>query len=356
MTCNSCTPFLTAENARLVAKDNSLIYSEICAIQKQLLAAINQNLYNVVISNGTPITTASNIISVDVINGGSNYDVINAEAVIDHPTGVGAILSTTVMSGVISNITVTNGGSGYSPIIAQIDATGFGAGNALLVPQIIDGKVVGASILVPGTGYSVGNTFPVIHPTGFGASVVVNAVSLTGAITSLTTTQGSGYDSIYAQVTINHPSGIMFSGNVQTSGGVVTGVTITNPGLGYTPIKPTINITEGSGAQFDVVVNAGIIENVNVSYGGFGYSSTSVATVVPVTTGSGAVLVLNVNENSYPGIDVTLYHKVFIGQVSNKTISEQLNEIKKYFECLGYTITIKTNPQTMNTILWDISW
>jgi hypothetical protein len=77
------------------------------------------------------------------------------------------------------------------------------------------------------------------------------------AITVLT--GGSGYG-VLTTVTFSNPptGGVRATGTINLSGGVVTGINVTNPGLGYTS-SPTITLSNtggGNGATFRVRINA----------------------------------------------------------------------------------------------------
>ena len=83
------------------------------------------NYYNEVYIEESPDLT-SNIDSVTVINGGTNYSSNPTVSILGD--GVGAIATATVKNGVITEIVVTSGGYGYTQAIAQItDSTGYGA-------------------------------------------------------------------------------------------------------------------------------------------------------------------------------------------------------------------------------------
>lgn len=59
------------------------------------------------------------------------------------------------------------------------------------------------------------------------------------------------------------------------------------------------------------------------------------------------------------GTDVTdndIYYKAYYGITEDRTLLDQLDYITQYFTNLGYSIKIKENTSTGNTLIWDISW
>ena len=78
---------------------------------------------------------------------------------------------------------------------------------------------------------------------------------------------------------------------INTTTGIITGVTVTNPGTGYTS-APTITLTGGIGtALVSAFVNvAGIVTGTNIDYVGAGYTRVPTGTFsspfVGVNTGT----------------------------------------------------------------------
>lgn len=79
-------------------------------------------------------------------------------------------------------------------------------------------------------------------------------------------------------------------------GGVVSGITITNPGSGYT--AATVNITGGGlGATADALVStSGAVTGINVDIGGLGYTA-------PTVTLSGGGATTTATATAYGGVD-----------------------------------------------------
>ena len=87
------------------------------------------------------------------------------------------------------------------------------------------------------------------------------------------------------------------------AGGVVTGITITNPGSGYT--AATVNFTSGnplaSGATADAVVDTtgGVVTAITVDAGGAGYTA-------PVVTITGGGATTDATATAYGGVTVPM--------------------------------------------------
>lgn len=54
--------FIGAVEARNIARNNTLIWEEICEIQTQILGAIDGNLYSVIVNDGTPMTDRKSVV------------------------------------------------------------------------------------------------------------------------------------------------------------------------------------------------------------------------------------------------------------------------------------------------------
>lgn len=359
--CNSCTTFLSASNARVAATKHSLIFEEICKIQQAILSAIDSGAYEITISDNTPMTSNVGIFSVDVVNGGSGYNTVPATAQITQPSGgIGALVTPVVTNGMISGFIIDNPGSGYQPIVAAVDSASIGDGNSIFQVNVNGaGEITSLTILNGGSGHSVNDALVITHPSGNGAVIYVTAVGMGGGITAyFIANKGIGYQTIHPQIQVNHPLGVGFAGTVQTVMGQVTGITITNQGSGYKTLVPTLSLVgSGSGATFNVNQTAGVITSVDIVTSGSGYSDPVTATVVPALGTAGAGAIINVEvENTGFNTNPKLYWEVLSGIVKNAVAKEQMDEIVKYFKCLGYNIRVTTNPNTMNSIQWEIKW
>lgn len=358
MSCNDNTQFVSAADARKNGRNNPIIFGEICAIQTAILSAIDEKKLEVIVNDNSPMTKINEILDVFVTNGGSGYSVFQATATVSHPTGVGAAVIPVVTGSVITDFVISASGSGYEPIVPVADTSGQGNGNAEI--QLIEnnGMLVQANIIVGGTGYVAGFSIPVVHPDGVNAHVQISTVDGAGAITGVSIINpGQNYDTVVATIQINHPVGLGFNGIANVTNGQVNGVTITNAGAGYADLQPTAVATgtAGSGAELSVTISAGMVVAVNVLQGGSGYDELTGVTISDYLTGtgSGATAVAQVDTSITNSLD---YYMVWSGQTTDRAISDQLDQVTKYFQKLGYDIRIEVNPDTQNSIMWHIYW
>lgn len=359
----STCSFIRADEARKLARDTTLLYTEICAIQSAILQAIEDGLYEICVAGTSPMTAINSIASVTVTNPGQDYFPINATATINHPLGTNAEVTPIVTGSEITGFVVGNGGTGYAPIAATADMTGLGNGNALI--QVIvnnAGAISQLFILDPGSGYSIGDSIPFVHPFGQGAIATVSQINGTGGILAVNLVQGGiDYDTIFATVDITHPLGFGFEGTVNVVGGIVTGVTILNGGEAYAPVSPAAAVSDVTGGGATLLVNVdsttGEITTIDVVEGGFGYSEDAVVNIfaAPTSLGSGGEAEVEVNFTEF-GLTSPQYYDVISGQSNDRVLKDQIQFVLDYFTSLGYNIRPKVNPVTGNTLQWCIYW
>lgn len=225
---NTCS-FLKANDARMVARDVTRIYSEICGIQKAILHAIDNKSYSATISNNTPMTALSNVESVTVVSGGLNYFNVSAIAEVNSNTGSNALLIPIVTGQTITGFNVVGGGQNYlaGDTIDIIHPTGFGFQGTLLISA---GVITGVNITDGGLLYNeIKPTAQVVDSAGIGAELQVVADPTTGTITEINVIKGGfGYTSD-ASVEI-FPA----AGNAQSGAGANAIVTVNVPEDGFT--------------------------------------------------------------------------------------------------------------------------
>lgn len=303
MTCNTSYGFLSAADARKCARDNAVIFEEICAIQQAILDAIGLKQYETTVVNNTAMTGIGGIISVTIDAVGDNYEPIIAVPSVSHPTGINATVTLTMIGGTVQTVTVTNGGSGYQPVPATIASIArMPNNNATVTPVQIGGAITSITIDVAGTGYHVGDVITIIHGTGVNATAEVSTINgATGAITGITITNaGSGYDNSGLSATVTRKTAITAVGtiNVNATTGAITGITFSNAGGAY-HIGDQINITHPYGASANIEVGSigvsGNITSINIINGGVDYQ-TAVA-IVEITHPTGTAFRANVAVN-----------------------------------------------------------
>ena len=318
--------FLNAGEARNLARDNTVIWSEICAVQEAILAAIDANQYSTIVAGGTPFTSTGEITLATLSGGGAAYSIVAATGTIDAngTGGTAATVTPIVTGGVISSFTVDTGGSGYAPVSATatvgalydlVDAQTevdydnspttegtFTAGQDYRVGEVISlsegststvGAIGGLAVVtiagqdetdyavfvggdgVGGTAYQVGTTITMSD----GSVILVDTVDGNGDVVTfdIITASTSSFPatSILTQVSAQS-TGLAFTLTTAVANeiavGTVTGFTIGSPGV--TPFNWPSSITQASttgiGQGFVLIPDT--------------------ANLLPVAPGAGAVL------------------------------------------------------------------
>ena len=125
-----------------------------------------------------------------------------------------------------------------------------------------------------------------------GSTGVLSQITNDKVATVTILTGGSGYTNPIVTFSAP-PSGVTATGTVQLTSGVVTGVTITNPGLGYV-IAPTVTISDSGGGT-----GSGATANCLLNFfptGGITPGAVFLDTYIAVTTLSGRTYTSNVGD------------------------------------------------------------
>lgn len=385
-----CIPGFSFPSAQEMEKrtvNDSLVWSEICAIQKAILAASSNcqpggGQMCTTIGGTTPMTFVAGVQSIDVISPGNGYVSDHPDIRFVQPNGatvIAAAATVVTTDGRITGITIDTPGAGYRPRKATIAITSTAGINAFLIPHVDNlGAIVNVEILNAGTGYALSDVVTVTRAVPYNASyinaaIVITGVGIDGSITDvMVSSAGTGYDdSLPALEFVStlspgtaYPRGTGFIGRVVTGPiGEVLSVDILSAGTGYTDIFPSVTINDiGTGATATATMVTGTISAVNVITTGTNYTSLATATVYnPVTAlapnppATPAVLKVNTSINTF-GTNPLAYYNVWAGLATDKQIQLQINSVVSYFSCLGYTIKILTNPTTGSTLMWKICW
>jgi len=271
------------------------------------------------------------------------------------PFFLGTTVQQTSTTGIGASFTLT-------PSTLNVAALAGGVGGAL-TPIVTNGVVTSVVINTAGTGYISGTPVTVTHPSGTSFAGNVSSVGGSGEILAVTITNGgTGYGTVSPLVTITHSTGFGFVGTVQQTAGVITGIGITDGGSLYGDLYPTIVVSDstGTGAEINVTgVTAGVITSIQLADGGSNYSTTP-SLLYYYANGTQAtanlpVITLTVDTNTF-GTTPFIYYSVLSGQSSDRVIQDQLQYVIDYFTALGYNIRAQVNPATNNTIQWQIIW
>lgn len=266
-------------------------------------------------------TVTMKVISVQLVSGGSNYQVgdtllvaggvttENAWIKVQTVTPYGGIMTYTLESGGlytglpgltsnpvtggsgnlasfnlsmgIESIAVQTAGNGYIvPPVVSISPPGNFGSMAIARAEISSGGVV--SFIVEKSGYGYDSIPSVTLANGSGASAEVYLAATTVDSISMLNV-GSGYT--YANVIISGgDASVDATAIANISAGQIYSIDIINPGSGYTS-TPTITITgDGLNAAAEVVLVATSISYINVTNNGSGYNVRPTVTVDGLAT------------------------------------------------------------------------
>lgn len=248
----------------------------------------------VIFNGGNPTTSAQataylqnygSVYSVNLLTSGGNFtDVPNVT--ID-PVGQQCSLGPATFQ--VISATVVFGGNNYNvgDLIYGID--GQGSRYVARVVTVNGGSVLTVIIQTPGN-YTV---LPVLsgHVTstsGFGAGCSLRLVM---GIASIPVVSGGNNYLVPPIVTITG-SGTGATAIAVTTGGAVTSIVVTTPGIGFVD-QPTVLITSGSGATATARIVPTTVSAATVTFdGGGSYSTTPNVTINTIGTGATVLQVL----------------------------------------------------------------
>jgi hypothetical protein len=289
---------------------------------------LNTLAVTVVLPAGTIILPS--IVSVGTSQWAQQYLLIVANQANGYWVWDGRVLYT---AGTIAPVIVITGtGNGYNTVPSVIVSGGSGSG-ATIVAAISNGQVVGATVANPGSGYlgtdsitltfsggtvsGSGGSITVVmgsFPGGSGAVGLISGYGLIGVqsgvyywdVLGTTVTSGGSQYGQYANVSfVSSQAVTLAQGALVVSGGVVTGVNMTNPGAYATTgaFDPTITVVfSDSGYAYVAsasVVAAGSGYSPNPSVTVSGGSSPTAQAVVKANVANGTIASAVVNS---PGV------------------------------------------------------
>ncbi len=208
--------FLTATDAINLSRNNTVIWTEICELQKAILAAIDSNLRDTTVAGGTPMTSTGEITAASLDAGGSGYSIETATATID-ANGTGGTLGAVtpvVTNGVITSFTIDNGGSGYTPV--DVTATVGNLYDLVDAQTHADYEGTGTEgTFAGGDDYFVGEVITMNESS----AITVDAITATGVVTIAAQDE--------TNFTGGSPNGSFVGGNANPFTGYLAGQTIT---------------------------------------------------------------------------------------------------------------------------------
>ena len=249
--------------------------------------------------------------------GGRGYTVSPRVAITTSPVGVASANATAEIlvsaAGTCFGIQLTNAGFGYTlpPAVIIDNPDQTRPARATVGISTVGFGTISAPVIITdaGIGYTTAPEVTVSTPSGFRSGIVTAGIGIGSTVNSLSIDFG-GVAYVSAPVlTLSSPgTGTTATATafVNTTTGIVTGVTITNPGLGYTE-PPTVSLSGGIGtATATSTINSdGIVTAVSITYVGAGY------TTVPSLSFSSPSLGINTGN--------FLYNEIITGETGLST-------------------------------------
>jgi hypothetical protein len=197
--------------------------------------------------------------------------------------GSGATFNAQVLAGAVTRILVTNPGSGFSEedfVSLSIAGGGISDAQALATATLsAGGGVTSVVITNGGNGYTYAAKLTA-SGTGSGAAFALNIQN--GTITSVTViNKGSGYngppslsftDPGYGSGTYAISGGSGAQGYATTGSNGLLSIAVTSGGNGYTSVPQVVILGDGTGAQAEAFVAGGVVTGVTVIDPGQGYT------------------------------------------------------------------------------------
>jgi hypothetical protein len=228
------------------------------------------------------LTAASFDPTTGIVNGGTGYATGDLVEVV---AGTGARLRYDVVGG-SPTLVVLDGGQRYTVGDTLYLAGSDGTGLEYVVGTVdAGGRILTGAITVPGSGFQPGNIL--VNVGGQGARYEVTAAG--GLITGLTLLDpGSGYTNRPTTVVGGSGSGASLTFSDQQY--QVVGVAVVEPGTGYTgtSVTPSFSGGAGSGAAATGILG-GVVGSITVTAAGQRYNpATTVVTLTSTASGGGA--------------------------------------------------------------------
>ena len=314
--------FLKATDAINLSRNNTIIWTEICELQKAILAAIDNNEREVTVSSGTPFTFLSSIDSATLTAGGAGYSIDSATAVINAngTGGTGAVLTPSVSStGAITGFTVENGGSGYTPVSPTASlAVPYSLSNGQTDTSYNGAGTEGT--FIPGVDYFVGEAITLSN------SAVVTVVAIDGGQQRYLVQSGQthiDYDNV-------SPNGTFSGGTGFTAQDAIDGDTIT---LNDGTVITIVAVAGGAVTQFTVTTGS----TVSTATSGFTRGQVS-------TTASGTGFTLTPGTANETLVGPVSQFSVNSGGATNFFLTQQLAQTST----TGIGTTFSLTPNTGN--------
>lgn len=224
-----------------------------------------------------PINSLTTIVGPATSNGISAITGSTSNTAFKLGTGLSAVTFNTVTDSKFTSDRYLNIDTSKLVISSSKNTPGT---SAALTPNVSGGQITAIAVTNPGTaGYTPGS-FQNLNISGGGGSSATAVIYATASISEVIMINGGSGYGVGTTATFPAPTGV---GGVQATGspiiknGVITGVSITNPGSGYTA-NASQNVTfaggGGVGASAKYALTPGVLSYVTVTNPGSGYIST----------------------------------------------------------------------------------
>lgn len=223
---------------------------------------------------------------VTITNAGANYTSAPTVTAFGG-SGSGATFAATVQNGSVTKVTVTNPGTGYlvTDDTVQLAFSGGGSDTSAEAHAVVTttGGVAAVNITNSGTGYTTASVVSFSGGGGSGAQAVITGL-VGGAITQISVTNpGSGYTSA---PTVAASVGSSFAGTVDVRYGQVGSIVVDAGGTGYND-NPQVQIGAPDSDSLPIlqatavaVTSGGVVTSIIVTEPGLGYTKAPVVTLI----------------------------------------------------------------------------
>lgn len=307
------------------------------------------------------LMSADAVGSVVVTAPGTGYTAVPTVSI---TSGSSAAISATLSATGVQYVNVSNVGSGYTTATVSF-VTEHGV-NAYATPNIVGGEIVSIDVVNEGSGYILA---PTVIIDGDGVGAVASAQLRPTTVDYLSITNyGQNYTSI-PTVSIGGAA----TANVSLYSTGIEQIVVTNGGNKYTS-NPQVNIIPGAGETVaptqptTSVIRGFSIDTVVITNSGDGYDTAPIVTISAPSNLNGNTATATatigygtgtMNIKRYPASRD--YWSVWQNQTPSdpnltRPYAERMDTVIAYFTNLGYTITRQTNPNTSNTLQWNIKW
>lgn len=236
-------------------------------------------------------TVTMKVVSVELINGGSNYQVGDSLLISGGTTSENAWIKVQSINALGSILTYTLESGGLYTALPGITNNPVVGGSGTLAAFNLSMGIESVAVGTSGSGYVIPPVVTVDSPGGFGMTSQLRAVLTTGNVTSFVVEKsGYGY-SVIPSITISNGAGATAQAFlVETT---VDSITMSNLGSSYTSANVFIS---GGGATIDATASANIfagqIISIDIVTPGSGYTGTPNVTITGDGIGASANAVL----------------------------------------------------------------